>query len=338
MKLRLLILLFLSALVCNSVTFAQDSAPYFYYYSADEQSIVVELADGSDRRGFSIGSHEPVFGPGFSPDGKWFASYDFENQFGSGSVVSVDGTTVLGPLENLKNFNGMYWSPDSRHILVIGSFDECRALTCLYQTYWLIDVQMDRIVATADTSFTPGSPMERFMEWSDDGEIVSFYTQEDNRGYLIGTNTYFVTMGTDGTVTKRNVSWDEYHTTNPHSSDSILYWPDIELVSSNGRYSISAYHEVTDHLTGLVTNLPIPRFYLTQDYVGNTVEAQWHESSEWVLIGYNIWSGGIDGVSIARADGSHYRPLNTCGFGPACVGWLPSNVDVESILLLVDAP
>ena len=336
MKLKLLTLLLLSALMWCSIAFAQGSNPYFYYYSADEQSIIVERADGSDRRGFRIGMYEPWFGPGFSPDGIWFASYDFENQFGSGSVVSVDGTTVLGPLENLKNMNGMYWSPDSRHILVIGSFDECRALTCLYQTYWLIDVHMNRILATADTFYTPGSAMDRFMEWSNDGETVSFYTQEGNLGYLARTSTYLVTMGTDGTVTKRNVSWDEYVTANPPIIQDSLLLSDIELVSPDGRYTVTA-GRLTDLSTGQVISVPEP-YFPNPALVIDLADAKWNDTSDWVLLGFRLSTGDAAATSIMRSDGTAFRQLNVCGFGPSCVGWLPDNVDVENIPLLADAP
>jgi hypothetical protein len=65
----------------------------------------------------------------------------------------------------------------------------------------------------------------------------------------------------------------------------------------------------------------------------NLYDVQWNDSEEWAFIKYNIWSGGVDGVSIISLDGSTYRELTTCGFSPACIGWLPSSVIISNLEL-----
>ena len=101
-------------------------------------------------------------------------------------------------------------------------------------------------------------------------------------------------------------------------------------MSPSGRYTISGTGQLSNIQAGSVVELPTPDFGFDQN--SRLIKAQWDASEEWVLLGYNIWSSsGVDGVSIVGSDGRNYRELTTCGFAPACVGWLPENVDVAQI-------
>jgi hypothetical protein len=318
---------------------AQEHIPYIYYYSSQYSSIIVERADGSDSHSFDIGDHVPIFGPGFSPDGDWFASSAFQNMEASSSIVSVDESTVISALNPLHNVLYMDWSPDSRYVLVYGSFDRCDPL-CDFRTYWLIDVEANEIVAMMHTFPLVGGPRDHFVTWLDHSEAVSFYVVEEYLAGMVGTNVYQVVMHTDGDVTKQNISYEEYDEANPLLDEHSPFLYQIELTSPDGRYSISAYSELTDNVSGNVTQLPVPDFDPdpNSSYAGNIVEAQWGVSGDWVILGYSLDSGGAWGAGIMRSDGSDYRQLSDCGFGPSCIGWLPENVDVERIPLLADAP
>ncbi len=339
MKLKLFILLFLSALVCNSIASAQDEPPYIYYYSPELNAMIVERADGTDTRVFGQGMNVPLLGPGWSPNGEWFASSADENLERSSSIISPDGSAIRG-LSYIRKVFPMYWSPDGRYILVSGSYDDCRPLLCSYITYLLIGIESNDVLATV--SFFPSreGPRDFSIEWSQDNESVSFYMTEDITS-LSGAGLTRVTMYSDGEVVKRKATWEEYELANPQLNEMSPNLNEIEHISPDGRYSISAYEDLTDHLTGAVTELPRPEFPVEAD-ADRVRQAQWDASGEWVLLGYGIATDGFSGLAVMRADGSEFRTLNYslcwAGLGGACAGWLPDNVDVDSIPLLADAP
>ncbi|HYO88064.1 MAG TPA: hypothetical protein VER79_05415 [Candidatus Limnocylindrales bacterium] len=339
MNWRLLILLLLNAFVCNSVTFAQDQLPYIYYYSPELNAMIVERADGTDTRVFGQGMNIPTFGPGFSPNGDWFASSAGENVEGSSSILSVRGTTVLRQLLDLSNVWYMDWSSNSRYILVSGSFDSCVA-ACRYITSLMINVEENDLVAAAHFLPSYGGPRTRPIEWSQDNESVSFYMIEDLYSPS-GAATFQVTMYSSGDVIKHSTPYEEYDLANPPIDESSPIRIEIEHISPDGRYSISAYHDFTDRVTGAVTELPKPEFPEGAD-VNQVMHAQWDASGQWVMLGYGQSASGFWGLAIMRADGSEFRTLNyslcRTRLGGACAGWLPDNVDVDSIPLLTDAP
>ena len=51
------------------------SAPYLYYYSAARRAFVVERADGSDSQNLIAYTCDDcvIYGPGWSPSGRWLA-------------------------------------------------------------------------------------------------------------------------------------------------------------------------------------------------------------------------------------------------------------------------
>ncbi|MBW4438857.1 MAG: hypothetical protein KME04_17100 [Pleurocapsa minor GSE-CHR-MK-17-07R] len=319
---------------------AQEHIPYIYYYSSQYSSIIVERADGSDSHSFDIGDHVPIFGPGFSPDGDWFASSISQNSQGRSTIVSVNHSASVSALNPLPNVSYMEWSPNSQYILVSGSFDDCDPF-CRYRTYWLIDVGANGIVATAHDFPFLGSPRDISVRWSQDNHEVYYYAVEESFGNLATTGVYQITMNTDGDVTKQEVSYEEYDVANPLSDEISPFLSQIEFVSPDGRYSISAYSELTDIVSGDAIRFPVPDFDPdpNSSYAGNIVEAKWDASGDWVILGYSIDTGNAWGSGIMRSDGSDYRQLSDCGFSPSCIGWLPENVDVDSIpLAAIETP
>jgi hypothetical protein len=307
-----------------------------YYYSPSENAFAVELADGSDPREFGtdVLSQIPIVagGPGWSPNGEWFAFSIFpNNQVPSGFAVHLSNTERVRTIENFAITRGIYWSPDGRYLLVAGNQDPCNLPPqCSRVTYWLIDVEDDVVLAWLDFRFGERSPGQTPVEWSLENGQVTFYEKEafPNAATTL-TSYYRITMRDDGTVVKQPITREEWQSLF-NEEESLPNYGEVELVSPSGRYLIvDAPDELTDTQSGDVVELPAPEFDLPGAV--RLVAAQWDASEEWVLLGYNVWSGGVDAVSVVNVDGTGYRELTTCGFAPACVGWLPDNVDVAQI-------
>jgi hypothetical protein len=310
---------------------AQATLPYVYYYSEPQNAFRIEQANGQEQHLLPVeltSEYGMVGGPGWSPDGEWFAWGFFQGGYENwlqGEVVHIDGITRLRTVELFNHIDWMYWSPDGEFLLVPGSFQLCIESPCMFMTHWLIDVSEDALIASFDIS--PGARGSGTqIEWLPNDEGVIFYEVDGvTFGSLANTR---ITMYTDGVVMKEPITQEEWNAAslpNPELSEE-----DAPITSPSGRYVISpATNELTD--TEQEITIPIPSSTVGEGL--QIIDARWHPSEEWVLLGYRNLEAtrAVYATSVFSTDGSVYRELSTCGFAPACVGWLPDNVDVAQI-------
>lgn len=314
---------------------AQDNLPpYLYYYSNALNAFVIERADGSDSRLIGQGVMPPqraglIDGPGWSPDGKWLAWSAvsvgaFSGSRWGGYVVHVNGADQLELLDAFSSAS-MEWSPDSQWLLVTGRLEICTSNPCPYLTYWLVDMRSQRLVTSLDLRPATRGPGTTPVKWQP--EAVSFYDIEELEGY----QHYRITLNFDGSATKQPIS--------PETYDALLSedwnagsFDNAPLDSPGGRYVAPAF---SDTLTDTETNEEIALRIHSRAASGTSpMEARWHPSEAWVLLGSN-WreteSFQTGYASVMSLDGQVIRELSACGFAPACVGWLPEVVDVGDL-------
>ena len=320
MKLLKLLISILCFAFCAPIH-ADDFAPYIYYYSYTENLFVVERADGKERSSFALEvlqeRPDNIIGPGWSPNGIFFAFGVRPSGRPNAYIVNV--STTSAHQINMWRVGAMHWSPDSDYILVSGNVDPCEGY-CSHETNWLIDGQSGEILAWLDIRRGAQSPGAAPIVW--DNEIVKFYRFEENFPNSRLTSYYEISMNINGEVIKRPIKAEEYF---EHfvPMDEGTDLDDRVFSSQSGGYTISTAGQLTNIEEQSTTQLPTPDFGV--EGAARIVNVHWHSSEEWILVSYNIWSGGIDGVSIVRSDGSEYRELTMCASSSACVGWLPTS-------------
>jgi hypothetical protein len=208
---RLLLLFILSTILLFVPVHAQDNLPpYIYYYSNALNAFVIERANGTDSRLLGQNVMPPqradlILGPGWSPDGNWLAWSAMTLSAFSGSrwgayVVHVNGTERLELLDAFSGAN-VQWSPDSRWLLVTGHLEICSDYPCSYLTYWLVDMDSQRLMSSLDLRPAIRGPGNTPVEWQP--ESVSFYDIEE----LEDRQYYRITMDFAGSVTKQANQW-----------------------------------------------------------------------------------------------------------------------------------
>jgi len=225
----------------------------------------------------------------------------------------------------------MEWSPNSHFLLAAGITPACSVDSCLFSTHWLIDVQNDLVMATLDLAEGSTSRHTTF-EWLPDNGGVVFYAMD---GVAIGNVTprTKVTLYSDGKVTKEPVTYEEWNTftfLSPEETNER----DEQFTSPQGRYLIGRA-TITDTETGV--EAPLFTGMWSESEVGYLDAVDWHPSEEWAFLTFERGEGYFVTV-LFKTDGTYQRELCTCYPGPNLIGWLPDNVDVDSIPLLADAP
>lgn len=307
------------------------SAPYIYYYSHALNGIVVERADGSDSRILGQGLvDEPdsaVYGPGWSFDGRWFA-WRFDgswSRIGRGYAVSTDGQSSLRFLESIPCVHGMQWHPTKNILLVYGLQDKsvsdhCSRMPYPIYTYWLIDADTHTLLATFS--------MENTLEWPSTPPVIWSTDQiQTYEAIVISADEYLlkhflITLSFDGTVVMQPVtqaSLDE-----SFNEDSGLMRGDGDIPDSLFvRWSVDGVPRTLD------------RYPPHSSAVGDAVGEQWDESHEWVLVGYELCAAGcsevIGPVSVYHPATGYIREIASCLSHPACIGWLPEQVNVADL-------
>lgn len=322
---KLLRFLILYVIIIYSLpSYANDLAPYIYYYSHIENAFVVERADGTEARLLvsPILEDTPVSinGSGWSPDGSLFVFSVSPPSFPNGHIININSsTTHTIPMWNISQ---MHWSPDGNYLLVSGNIDDCTGY-CSQETNWLIDTGNGQILAWLDIRLGFQSPGSTPVTWTT--QTVSFYRFEENFPNSSLSNYYQITMSKMGEVTKKPITKDDY----------LAKFVSIEeesvtiFESPSDRYTISSTGQLTDTKGQHSVQLPMPSFGF--DGTSQIYNVQWNSSEDWAFISYNVWSGGVDGISIVKGDGSEYRVLTTCGSSLSCVSWLPDSVEVGSL-------
>jgi len=339
MRRYLFLLIVFSAFIFSQLVKAQQPIPYLYYYSDKENAFVIEHADGTDRHLFAKNEipkkdHIGIDGSGWSPDGQWFAwitTYSADGiVYRNGHVISIDGQKKLGIIRNIKNMYQMHWSPDSKYLLLNLNPYSCKSQMsdCYTDTYWFVDVSQDSILAIFDI----GQQRSRIgVEWVTDKRAVVLYIWEDAWGQPTAIGYHRVTMHSDGRVEKQPITQEEWKANIP--PDDLSSTTDTKsLPSPSGKYTIELSPIKASVLKNLTDNTSItfPSSKFGSQNTMTPVNAIWSADEEWVMAGYADFNG-VYGTAIFKRDGTQYREINTCGSSPACVGWLPENVDVTKI-------
>jgi hypothetical protein len=317
-----------------SVSAQEALPPYIYYYSDALNAFVIERVDGSDSRMIGQGLTEEradvIGGPGWSPDGQWLAWSagaigDYNGTALGGYAVRADGNERLELPDAFSAVYDMRWGPDGQWLFVSGSLKICDDYPCPYITYWLMDVETQRLIASLDFRPAPRGAGSTPFEWLRDG--VGFYDQEYFGNHR--NQHYRITMGFDGSVTKQPISQEDYEAVFTYYEDTSDYPP---LDSPSGHYVAPAFSEtLTDRERAAIIVLP---FHSRVFPPFGPMAARWHPSEQWVLLGYNMRateSLAVGYVSVMGLDGSVVRELSSCGFDPGCVNCLPEYVNVDDL-------
>lgn len=148
---------------------ARSDAPYFYYYSPDENAFIAERADGSDRYTLfddMLPEDTPAFemrGPGWSPSGQWFGwvtAMESPVYIGDGSNGEVDTLDIPGRIIAIE------WSP-SEDILLVGTDIESE-----FRSYLIDPANLDDIIEIP--AFLKWSPTGEFL-YHDDERLVTIF-------------------------------------------------------------------------------------------------------------------------------------------------------------------
>lgn len=305
-------------------------APYIYYYSHALNGIVVERADGSDSRILGQGlAEEPknqVYGPGWSPDGQWFA-WRFDGSWtgiGKGYAINIDGQTSLRLLEAIPCVHGIQWHP-ARNILLVYGWQEirdsgdCPKIPYPIYTYWIIDADAQTLLATFS--------LENTLEWQSTPPVV--WSTDQIQTYdaaLISADEYLlqyflITISFDGTVVMQ-----------PDTQANLDERFDEESGLMHGDGDIPESFFVRWSVDRVPRTIDLPSH---SSAAGDAVGEQWDESHEWVFVGYELCAAGcsevIGPVSVYHPATGFIREISSCLSHPACVGWLPERVNVANL-------
>lgn len=331
-----LVLSVLFVSLSTSNVHSQPGIPYLYRFFSEERAFVIERADGSDQQRITPEYHDCntvyAVGPGWSPDGRWFAwsFVSYGDGFPTGSCAGARNVHTGMELEAVQRFDSvwnMYWSPNSDLLLVDGFWMRCQ-VEFICRSYWLVDVAEDWARASLDLIIeVPGDSTP--VEWLPDGEGVVFYASD-----ALGPHVR-IELRTDGTAIKQRPAPGELDAVTTPQPTEVLYPEDELYPSPSGRYVIRGDNRtLMDTVEQTTVILPA----IEQLNSSRISGAKWHDSEEWVILAYRPLDGDTRASAVYNVITQEFHFLSWCGFDDACVGWLPDNVDVESIPLLADTP
>lgn len=341
-KYHILIAVLCSVFVFSQPVHAQQTAPYLYYYSDKENAFVIERVDSTDRHMFAKDitprQKDPlrIDGPGWSPNGKWFAwrsVYLAEGRASwEGHLFRTGGEEPETLFRYIKNVYAMYWSPNSQYLLTYLNPVGCSDISgyCNIDTYWLIDVTLSSM--RLRSIFDIRQQREPIgVEWETDKGEVNLYIWEDASGQSADIAYLKITMHNDGRVEKQPITQEEWKANIPAGDLSSTGDPK-DIPSPSGKFTVTLNQMTGSKIQNLTdnTSIPIPSSKFGSQNTMIPVNASWSADEEWVMAGYADFNG-IYGTAIFKRDGTQYREINTCGPSPACVGWLPENVNVSEL-------
>ncbi len=244
-RLMLLVVLVLGYETVSAAS--EDVPPFLYYYSSALRAIVVERADGTDSRALGEGltlEAGDVGGPGWSPNGQWFAWYGINNSdyrvftVPQAAAVRVDNQARLKSLDNFAGIQEMIWSPDSRYLFVRGQIGFRTAIRPT--TFWIIDVSTDTLVVSTDM-FVFAMMYTTPLEWQLSQQQIVLYLIEEE---FVQSRKVRVTMHFDGSVLKEPIRTELYNEKSAYESPEVPF--DQPLDSPSGRYIEQHQGTLTD--------------------------------------------------------------------------------------------
>ncbi len=236
-----------------------SDAPYIQYYSPFYQSIVIERADGTDRRLLGQGlvgpspceyQNLPFYrGPEWSPSGQWFV---FTARFISGYggipcghppyILSSDGTQRLHLLDHLTHV-AMAWSPVEDLLLVGARYADKVPLPTggnsdFFQTsFMLVDVPANRVLYRDETrtlitwdeiSDLDGSPSVKWLRNGTYG-LIRYTT----RVFPEPDDTTFLLIDKTGLLKETHYHQSHYDLSEVSNDGNLAYVENGELVVDN---------------------------------------------------------------------------------------------------------
>lgn len=302
----------------------ETEAPYIYYYSNVLNGVVIERADGTDSHILGQGlMPEPaavVDGPGWSPDGRWFAwrgyrTLDFGFYIPQGSyAVNIENQSLDMLAEFPVSIDALLWHPTQNLLLVYG-WDGGRKKTwgTNIATYWLIDVDAQNLLASMSMeSYPEGGP---FVYWLEDHLMFYETPWQFDRFYA-------VKMYYNGDVDIDRIFMEEWLENNreAYTSGLSVYGAYPQFTQLNSYSNPEELSFVPPYNTGAAASYR---------------SWSWHEQNEWLFIGYEFCFAGCSGisrrVSIYNPNTEQYREISDCGTEYACVSWLPERVDITQL-------
>lgn len=340
-RLSWLVLMLLICAGSVSITQAQvdDEPPYLYYYSRMLGGIIIERADGTDSR--HIGANviprgaTGLAGPGWSPSGNYFATYQIISYdlsggaTGNASVINTQGEPIAQWLDLIGAPQRMQWSPTGEDILLVLGNYRGDSTIGLGTFLWLIDIADNQLLA--DFGFNVGTLAYDMSEilWDVPDERITFYLKPDSYNH---GRSYRVTIHFDGTTLREPVTREVF---DAHYTSPEMVFPDLRAAQSaspSGRYEIESLRvtTLTDTQTGeAVELLRHSQATVCQIFV-------WSEDEQHIisLNGTLVAGGGCGAAVLGVTDnqGELWRELGYCSWNfPPCVDWLPERVDVAAL-------
>lgn len=334
------ILLLIFTCVGISTLHAQPDTtqPYLYYYSQLLGGLIIEHPDGTDSRQIAADVIPPnmtgLSGPGWSPSGKYFAAYNFIAQpYRSGTdtpyIIDLQGYSIASKLTtSIINTLYMQWSPSGTDVLLIVGL-----LHPDYETsFWLVDVAQDKVIATFTT------PIEDLLSysitevlWDVNQQQIMFYV----RARLVKeVPLYRVTMHFDGKIERQEVLTNDglsalVDTITLEDADALIYGKNT---SPSGIYTAYGLHppKLIDNRTGKTIDLPVhTQATICRDYLWTSDEVYTITLDGTLLAGGGCASAAM---GVTNPQGTLWRELGRCSWDhPPCIGWLPSNVDLQAL-------
>lgn len=291
---------------------------------------MIERADGTDSRVLGQGLMQndiqytwgSIWGPGWSPDGQWFA-WEYE-RFGSWQyemiVVNVNGEAFI--IEHFpRPITATLWHPTDNYLMIYSN-QIASDRSELIETFWLYDVDTQTMLV--NTSIETIREQPPILYWQN--KQVSFYAPN----YVV-EHYNLVHMHFDGNVNIERVTREDWLSSS------------IDIVADR-RWNRHPLEEppinpnFTDIFDSDVDVVPIkPVTNTGARFQRSPLSWLWDAEQEWIFLAYNhCVSGGcghlVKRVSVYNPVTEQYRELSDCGAGYTCIGWLPEHVPIDSLV------
>jgi hypothetical protein len=320
-----------------------EPPPYLYYYSRMLGGLIIERADGTDSRHIAADVLPPkladLSGPGWSPSGRYFAASKMTaTQYGSEVVrpivIDTAGASSFPWFEGIGRISLMQWSPTKDILFMLGGYNSYRS-PHLGATFWLIDVENNKILADFGANFSDVSTSLSDITWDLSNQRIQFYLSPET---FVGRDYFRVTMQFDGTTLRERVAEEEFSSL-AEGSYNLDHFPFYrgDATSPSGKYMVRGTSPtlMTDLLTRKVIELPQhSQATACRNYLWTKNEAFLITLTGTVVAGGGC---GVGMIGVTDHKGQLWRELGWCSWSdpewtaPGCVGWLPDEVDLNSL-------
>ena len=316
-----------------------EEPPYLYYYSSMLGGLIIERADGTDSRHIAAdvipAGYTGLVGPGWSPSGKYFATFpinygDYLSSVGRPYLVDTHGNEVVSwfGITDITAF--MQWSPTGENILLIAGKPSASRSHGFGTFFYLVDANQGRIIAEFGINLSMMAYEMGEVIWDVPNRHIILYFAPD---IYEPKTRYRVKLGFDGTTIREPITLEEWVEHNnrpsPDVSSSSLY--DAIAQSSSGRYEAQGVAEpaLVNLQTGQIVELPLhSQASICADFIWNG-----DETHIITMNGTTVAGGGCGTavVGVTNSQGRLWRELGKCSWNTPCIGWLPDTVPINTL-------